>query len=456
MEKEEGASSTHVLVLPFPAQGHMNPLFQFSNRLVSKGLKVTLATTIFIAKTMKSHPGSLIVDPISDGFDDGGWAVAEDMNIYKERFEAVGSRTLAELVEKYSHDCPVKCLIYDSHIPWALDVAKKLGIVGASFFTQSCAVDLIYYNVSRGLLSTPVQGPTVTIPGLPLLEVNDLPSFVYYALGSYATHLSSVLSQFSNFEKADWLLVNTFDKLEDEVVQWMSKKWRIKTIGPTVPSMYLDKRMEGNTDYGINLFHLDTDPFVKWLNTKETSSVVYVSFGSLAELGEEQMEELAWGLKNSNSYFLWVVRASEETKLPSKFVEETSEKGMVVTWCPQLEVLAHRAVGCFMTHCGWNSTLEALSLGVPMVAMPQWTDQTTNGKFVVDIWEVGLRARVDEKGIVRREDIELCIKEVMEGDKGKEIKRNVKKWKELAKEAVDEGGSSDKNIEDFIAGLVCD
>ncbi|KAF8393826.1 hypothetical protein HHK36_020024 [Tetracentron sinense] len=217
MEKEEGACSTHVLVLPFPAQGHMNPLFQFSNRLASKGLKVTLATTIFIAKTMKSHPGSLIVDPISDGFDDGGWAVAGDMNIYKESFEAVGSRTLAELVEKYSHDCPVKCLIYDSHIPWALDVAKKLGIVGASFFTQSCAVDQIYYNVSRGLLSAPVQGRTVTIPGLPLLEVNDLPSFVYYALGSYAIFLSGVLSQFSNFEKADWLLFNTFDKLEDEV-----------------------------------------------------------------------------------------------------------------------------------------------------------------------------------------------------------------------------------------------
>ncbi|KAF8393831.1 hypothetical protein HHK36_020029 [Tetracentron sinense] len=455
MEKEEGACSTHVLVLPFPVQGHINPLFQFSKRLASKGLKVTLATTIFIAKTMKSHPGSLIVDKISDGFDDGGIAEAGDANIYLERFEAVGSRTLAELVEKYSHDCPVKCLIYDSHIPWALDVAKKLGMVGASFFTQSCAVDLIFYNVSRGLLSTPVQEPTVTIPGLPLLEVNDLPSFVNYALGSYAIFLSTALSQFSNFEKADWLLFNTFDQLEDEVVKWMSKTWQIKTIGPTVPSMYLDKRMAGNTDYGINLFHPDAGACLKWLNTKETSSVVYVSFGSMAALGEEQMEELAWGLKSSNSYFLWVVRASEEKKLPSKFVEETSEKGMVVTWCPQLEVLAHQAVGCFMTHCGWNSTLEALSLGVPMVAMPQWTDQTTNGKFVVDVWEVGLRVRVDEKGIVRREEIELCIKEVMEGEKGKEIKKNVKKWKDLAKEAVDEGGSSDKNIEDFIAGIVC-
>ncbi|KAF8391756.1 hypothetical protein HHK36_021990 [Tetracentron sinense] len=156
-----------------------------------------------------------------------------------------------------------------------------------------------------------------------------------------------------------------------QVVNWMTKLWPIKTIGPTLPSMYLDKRVEDDKDYSINLFKPNADACMEWLNTKESDSVVYVSFGSLASLGEEQKEELAWGLKGSNKYFLWVVRASEENKLLSKFAEETSEKGLLVTWCPQLEVLAHPAVGCFITHCGWNSTLEGLSLGVPMVTMPQ-------------------------------------------------------------------------------------
>ncbi|KAK6238767.1 hypothetical protein QUC31_004236 [Theobroma cacao] len=115
------------------------------------------------------------------------------------------------------------------------------------------------------------------------------------------------------------------------------------------------------------------------------------------------MEEIAWGLKGSESYFLWVVRASEEAKLPKDFMDqETSEKGSVVTWCPQLEVLQHEATGCFVTHCGWNSTLEALSLGVAMVGVPQWTDQSTNAKYIMDVWEMGLKAPADEKGIVRK------------------------------------------------------
>ena len=234
----------------------------------------------------------------------------------------------------------------------------------------------------------------------------------------------------------------------------MESQLPVKTIGPTIPSMYLDKRLEDDKDYGLTPFNPNAD-CLSWLDAQEVSSVVYVSFGSLASLGEEQMEELAWGLKRSNNHFLWVVRESEDQKLPINFKEETSNKGLVVSWCPQLDVLAHKAVGCFMTHCGWNSTLEALSLGVPMVVMPQWTDQTTNAKFVADVWEVGVRVKAaDEKGTVKREEIEECIRIVMEGERGKEMKRNAERWKELAKEAASEGGSSDKNIEEFVASIL--
>ncbi|KAJ8642569.1 hypothetical protein MRB53_004317 [Persea americana] len=157
-------------------------------------------------------------------------------------------------------------------------------------------------------------------------------------------------------------------------------------------------------------------------------------------------------LKGCNYYFLWVVRASEEDKLPNKFKEETQDKGLIVKWCPQLEVLAHHAIGCFVTHCGWNSTLEALSLGVPLVGVPQWTDQPTNAKYV-EVWRVGLRPRVDEKGIVGRIEKEHCIREVMEGERGRDIKRNACKWKELTKEALSPGGSSYNNIEEFVTEI---
>jgi pathogen-inducible salicylic acid glucosyltransferase len=234
----------------------------------------------------------------------------------------------------------------------------------------------------------------------------------------------------------------------------MAKILPLRTIGPTIPSMFLDNRIEDDKEYGLSIFKPNTDTCMKWLNDRPNGSVVYVSFGSMAALEVEQMAELAWGLRMSNNYFLWVVRASEEAKLPKNFVEETSEKGLVVRWCPQLEVLTHESMGCFVTHCGWNSTLEALSCGVPMVAVPQWTDQPTNAKYIMDFWKMGLKAPVDEKGLVSREAAEHCIKEIMEGERGKEIRKNALKWRKLAKEAVDEGGSSDKNIEEFVAKLV--
>jgi pathogen-inducible salicylic acid glucosyltransferase len=234
----------------------------------------------------------------------------------------------------------------------------------------------------------------------------------------------------------------------------MTKIWPLRTIGPTIPSMFLDKRLEDDKNYGFSIFKPNTDACMKWLDDQPKGSVVYVSFGSVAALEVEQMEEIAWGLRMSNRCFLWVVRASEEAKLPKNFVEETCEKGLVVRWCPQLEVLAHEAVGCFVTHCGWNSTLEALSLSVPMVAIPQYSDQSTNAKYIMDVWKMGLKASADEKGLVSREAAEHCIREIMEGERGNEIKKNALKLRKLAKEAVDEGGSSDKNIEEFVAKLV--
>lgn len=235
----------------------------------------------------------------------------------------------------------------------------------------------------------------------------------------------------------------------------MSKLYPILTIGPTLPSSCLDNRIENDNDYGLNLFVSDNSTATSWLNSKPKGSVIYVSFGSMACLEEMQMQELAWALKQSNYYFLWAVRSSnEEEKIPKEFLEEInkSEKGILVRWSCQIEVLSSDSIGCFLSHCGWNSTVEALSLGIPMVVMPQWTDQTMNAKLVQDVWKIGIRVKFDEGlGFVGREEIAGCIKEVMEGEKGKEMKRNALRWKDLAKEAVSEGGTSDRCIDAFVS-----
>ncbi|KAM3702233.1 hypothetical protein ACJW31_04G010300 [Castanea mollissima] len=443
----------HILVIPYPLQGHLNPMLQFSKRLASKGPRVTFIATSRISKSIQAHESSSInFETISDGSEE-----AQDLEtVYEKlkRFKSKVSQNLPKLIEKHnSSKYPPKFLVYDSVLPWALNIARQSGLDGAPFFTQSCVVNAIYYHAHQGTLQMPLEeGTSISLPSMPSLGINDMPTFLSDP-GSDPDVLDLVVNQFSNFKEANWLLCNTFDKLEEEVINWMASQCPFKTIGPAIPSMYLDKRLEDDKEYGLNLFKPDMDICMKWLDTKEIGSVVYTSFGSMATLGEEQMEEITWGLKNSNCYFLWVVRESEEKKLPNNFLLETAEKGLIVSWCPQLEVLAHKAIGCFMTHCGWNSTLEALSLGVPMIAMPQWSDQTTNAKNIMDVWKVGIRVKVDEKGIGTKEEIELCIREVIEGERGKEMKRNSMKWKELAKEAVDEDGSSDKNIAEFVTKL---
>ncbi|KAM0030764.1 putative UDP-glucuronosyl/UDP-glucosyltransferase, UDP-glycosyltransferase family [Helianthus debilis subsp. tardiflorus] len=421
-EQHKMNKSPHVLLFPYPTQGHINPIIQFGKRLLSKGVKTTLVTTIYILNTKlphKENTTSIKIEAISDGFDQGGSASAESSETYLKTFKEVGSESLADLIKKLqSEGNTVDAIIYDSFMTWALDVAMEFGI-----------------------------------DGLPLLECWETPSFVHN-YGPYPGWSEIVFNQFANIDQARWVFTNSFYQLEDKVIEWMRKMWNLKVIGPTLPSMYLDKRLQDDKDYGFNLFKVNHNKCMNWLNEKPKRSVVYVSFGSNAKLRHEQMEEIAWGLNDSHVNFLWVVRVEEEGKLPKDFIDVTEiGKGLVVPWCRQLDVLAHESVGCFVTHCGFNSTLEAISLGVPVVGMPQWTDQTTNAKLLDETWGVGVRVKADENGIVRRGNLVSCIKKIMEDEKGVLARMNAVKWRELAKAAVDEGGSSDKDIDEFVYDL---
>ncbi|CAH9138649.1 unnamed protein product [Cuscuta epithymum] len=465
-DEKRGSYGAHILAVPYPSQGHINPMLQFCKRLVSKGQKATIAITTFLSNSLKPVSDTVGIDTFSDGCDESGFAQAADADDYLNRLVVTGSKTLDELIQKYKNSgSPIDCVVYDSFLPWAAEVAKKYeGLYTASFFTQACSVTYVYYAVNHGMLPVPVTSTPVRLPGLLPLELPDMPSFIYQ-YGSRPAYFKLLMQQFLNLEKADFVLINSFLSLEAEVLEAMSKTTQFLTIGPTIPSFYLDNRVENDTDYGLNLFPLDpSTSCVDWLNTKPEGSVIYVSFGSMADLDEKQMEELAWGLKNSNIPFLWVVRRSEESKLPKGFIDgelvvgrggadQAAASGLVVNWCPQLKVLANKAVGCFFTHGGWNSTIEALSIGVPMVVMPQWTDQTMNAKLVVDMWKVGRRVRVGEDGLVSREEVEGCVREVLDEVKGKEMKENAVEWSRLAKEALSEGGTSDQVIEQFLSAL---
>lgn len=214
VEKE---SRGHVVVLPYPGQGHINPLLQFAKRLASKGVKATFATTHYTIKSISA--ANVSVEPISDGFDMGGFAQAGNEDLYLKSFKANGSRTLSELIQKFQHSTsPVTCVVYDSFLPWALDVAKRHAIYGASFFTNSATVCHIFCRIHHGLLSLPVKLENIPllVPGLPPLNFPDLPSFLPLP-ESYPAYLAMKLSQYSNLDMADWIFSNTFQDLEGEV-----------------------------------------------------------------------------------------------------------------------------------------------------------------------------------------------------------------------------------------------
>ncbi|OMO59244.1 UDP-glucuronosyl/UDP-glucosyltransferase [Corchorus olitorius] len=189
-------SKAHVLILPYTAQGHINPMIQFAKRLVAKGLKATLVTSVFLSKTLLVNPNNSNIDiqPISDGFDEGGYAQAESGKDYLATFQRVGSKSLASLMKKLAENgCPVDALIYDPFLPWALDEANKFGVVGVAFFTQSCAVNTVYYHAQKGFLRLPISEPHVSLPGLPPhLKASELPSFVSL-YGTYPAFLDMKL-----------------------------------------------------------------------------------------------------------------------------------------------------------------------------------------------------------------------------------------------------------------------
>ncbi|XP_018471651.2 UDP-glycosyltransferase 84A3-like [Raphanus sativus] len=264
-----------------------------------------------------------------------------------------------------------------------------------------------------------------------------------------------ILQQIERLPKAFCVLIDTFEELERDIIENMSQLCPEVIISPIGPLFMMAKTTSSDIRGDISD---SVNQCMEWLDSKDPSSVVYISFGTVAHVKQEQIEEIAHGLLNSGLSFLWVVRPPMEglSLEPHVLPREIEENGMIVEWCPQERVLAHPAVACFLSHCGWNSTIEALSSGVPVVCLPQWGDQVTNAVYLVDVFKTGVRlgrGEADEK-IVSREVVEEKLLEATVGEKAVELRENARRWKKEAETTVGYGGSSDKNFGEFVDKLV--
>ncbi|KAK7400055.1 hypothetical protein VNO78_11254 [Psophocarpus tetragonolobus] len=441
------------LLVLFPAQGHINPAFQFAKQLVTLGAHVTISTTLHMHRRITNKPAlpGISFLPFSDGYDDG--YTDTDYSLYAFELKRHGSEFLTNLIlSNAQKGHPFTCLVHTMIIPWAAQVARGFDLPTAMFWTQPATVLDIFYYYFHGY-SDYIKGKSkqpsslVELPGLPfLLPTRDLPSFL---LATESAAISLIEEQVVDLdvEAKPRILVNTFEALEAEALRGVDK-FNMISIGPLIPSAFLDGKDPTDTSFGGDIFQL-SDGCKEWLDTKAERSVVYVSFGSFCVLSKRQMEEVARALLDCGRPFLWVIREKEELSCG----EELEEKGKIVKWCCQVEVLSHGSVGCFVTHCGWNSSMESLVSGVPVVAFPQWLEQKTNAMLIEDVWKTGVRVDTDsnEEGLVVSQEISKCLQVVM--GNGEELRNSAKKWKSLAREAVIEGGTSHNNLRAFLHHL---
>ncbi|PQQ01773.1 7-deoxyloganetin glucosyltransferase-like [Prunus yedoensis var. nudiflora] len=259
------------------------------------------------------------------------------------------------------------------------------------------------------------------------------------------------LEAIQRFGKGSAIVLHSFDTLEKEVLDALSSMFPlVYAIGPL--QLLLNQIPEHPLKAMVYSLWKEETEWLKWLNSKEPNSVVYVNFGSVAVLTREQLVEFGWGLANSKLPFFWVIRhdlvAGKSAIFPPEFEAESKERGLIPSWYPQEQVLEHSSVGGFLTHSGWNSTIESLCAGVPMLSLPIFTDQQTNCHCVCNVWGIGMELEISKDA--KRDQVGKLVKELIGAEKGKQMKNKVMEWKKLAEEAASPHGSSSANLDNFV------
>ncbi|CAO2187142.1 unnamed protein product [Urochloa humidicola] len=470
----------HVLVVPYPGSGNINPALQLSKLMRRHGVFITFVVTEHNLRRVQAaaavvsgggHDGFRI-ETIPDGMLDADRDAQDyDVGLSKATVHH-GAAPLRELVARLRGGAggvpPVTCVMPTSLMSFALVVARELGVPSMVLLGFGAAALMAQMRLrelkERGYLPLKDEScltngyleKTVIdwIPGMPPISLGDVSSFVR-TTDPDDFGLWFNITEANNCTKAGALIINTFDALEADVLAALRAEYpRIYTVGPLGTMLRRGQHDTDDDSIDLTLWKHDTE-CLAWLETQDPGSVVYANFGSLTVLTATQLAEFAWGLAATGHPFLLVVRddlvagggGSGVAALPPEFIAKTAERGRVATWCLQERVLRHRAVGCFLTHAGWNSMLESVAAGVPMVCWPVFAEQYTNRKYACEVWGVGLR--LDEE--VRREQVAGRVREAMESE---ELRKSAARWKTEAEVAAAcPGGSSYENLLGLVNAL---
>ncbi|KAJ6838673.1 scopoletin glucosyltransferase-like [Iris pallida] len=477
MSSERHSGSLSMLFFPLMAPGHILPTLDMAKLFAMRGVKATILTTPanaplvqpFLARanaSLAAYPMSLrlIPFPPDTGLPEG----CENLSSipFRDRtalvfkfFDAVPR--LREQFDWVLRELLPDCVVTDGFFPWTYDAAAELGIPrlvfhGVSFF-YLCLIDSVHRN--RPLESHPAGAEALVIPGLPhRIEMlrSQLP-------GSEGEEFFAQVREADS--KSYGVVVNSFYELEPDYARHYRevvgrRAWHIGPVALCNSDTNADKSARGYEDASGR-----RDDCLEWLDGKGAGSVLYVCFGSMGEFSAAQLRELALGLEACGHPFVWVARSDggdDEWVPEGGFEERVRGRGLIIRgWAPQILILNHASVGGFVTHCGWNSILEAVSAGLPLVTWPLFAEQFYNERLVVDVLGIGVSVGVreyamkpEDRGVVDAVTIRNAADEVMgSSDGAQERRRRARELGEMARRAVEKGGSSYKDMSNLIEQL---
>ncbi|CAO2827423.1 unnamed protein product [Amaranthus hypochondriacus] len=430
----------HVVILPLPALGHITPMLHLAQLLCIANFKVTFVNTTHNQKRLirfadiktrfACYPGFMF-ETVPDGLPDHHPRTVDGWMDFAE--DAANEAAIPVIL----------CRCTSAACNWSYYFTPNLIEAGEIPFKDNDEEMEKLVKNALGMDS--------------FFRYRDLPSFCRHQNESSCRSLHNLFTgEIQRNQRAYALILNTFEDLEGTSLSLIrSHCTKLFCIGPLHAQIkYKLSQQEQTTSFNhslsSNLWETDRS-CISWLDPKPQKSVVYVSFGSLTTLTRDQLTEIWAGLVQSNKYFLWVIRpnliigSDTNSSTSDDLLKETEKRGYMVGWAPQEEVLAHPAIGGFLTHSGWNSTLESIVAGVPMLCWPYFADQQVNSRFVGEVWRIG----IDMKDTCDRRIVQKMIIALMEGMK-EELQKSMDKMSQLAKTSISEGGSSYSNLNNLI------
>lgn len=432
----------HVVVFPFPEQGHINPALAIADYLLASDIFVTFVHTERSYASLQESSSFEQVPNLK-------LEVVPDIDSRLWPHPAATEQGLDRLLSKLKqcHPSP-SYLVVDAFFPWSHELAARHGLPRVEIWTASAYAFTIGLYVpdliARGYLpitDTGVEKVVDFIPGLTPFRMVDFPAML--AVSDLKDPIFNFFTSVVKHSKdADRVLAHTVYDIEHKVVDALREHSgiRMDPIGPLV------------TETRHGLLQEDSTP-LSWLDNQEKASVLYIAFGSVFSLGSEVLIELAYGLAASEQPFFWVIRPDSKEHACDTKVHEAMNllkkqgKGYTTSWAPQLAVLRHPSVGAFLSHCGWNSTFESLHLGVPILGFPLGGEQPINLKCIVDDWKAGL-ALAEAGKLLSREHVEKTVRKMLRGEEGKRAREGALRWSRLSHNAL--MGSSKNNLEKFV------